>query len=166
MAGVTEALTAFRAELVAAELGRIPGVAGAANPVFIEAGLVAPGDLEDPVEDDPELILSLMHSGDLGGATGYDVAAHGRHVLDLRYRTGPRERANVGLRMANGLDVAIRKRLFRPETNYGYGFTLGAGQPGALFVQSVGVWGGLSRLSYSEARGYDLVAKYLVEVSL
>lgn len=167
MADVTAALSAFRAELVAAELGRIPGVAGAANPVFIEplGGPPAPGELEDPVEDDEDLILSLLHSVDVSAATNYDAAAAGRHVLDLRYRTAARERANIGLRMANALDAAIRRRLFRPETNYGYGFELGAGEAGALWVQSVGVWGGLGRISYTPADGYDLVAKYLVEVT-
>lgn len=167
MPGVTEVLTAFRAELVAAELGRIPGVAGPANPVFVEPldGPPAPGDPEDPVEDDADLILSVLHSGDLGASSGYDAHARGRHVLDLRYRTGARDRANVGLRMANALDAGIRRRLFGPETNHGYGFELGAGEPGALWVQSVGVWGGLGRISYTAAAGYDLVAKYLVEVT-
>lgn len=167
MPGITEALSAFRAELVAAELARLPGVAGAANPLFIEplGGPPAPGELEDPVEDDADLILSLMHSGDVGAPTNYDAALAGRHALDLRYRTAARDRANVGLRMANALDAAIRRRLFRPATNYGYGFTLGAGQPGALYVQSVGIWGGLGRVSYSPSTGYDLVAKYLVEVT-
>lgn len=162
MADVTAVLSAFRLELVNAGLVRRASTAGALPPVLIEPedGARAPGEAEDPVEDDANLVLSLFHSGTLSPASNYDAALASGYVLDVRYRTRPAPGANAALRAANALDKAIGARLIRPATNYGYGFTLG----GTLWVQRVAVYAGLGRISSSRERGHDLVAKWLVEV--
>lgn len=162
MADVTAILSAFRLELVNAGLIRRPSTAGALPPMLIEptGGARAPGEAEDPLEDDPNLVLSLFHSGDVTPGSNYDAALARSSVLDVRYRTRPEPGANAALRTANALDKAIRARLIRPANNYGYGFLLG----GTLWVQSVGIYGGLGRVSSSRETGHDLVAKYLVEV--
>jgi len=162
MADVTAILSAFRLELVNAGLVRRASEAGAAPPMLIEpsGGARAPGEAEAAVEDDPNLVLSLFHSGDVTPATNYDAALSRGTVLDLRYRTRPEPGANAALRTANALDAAIRNRLIRPATNYGYGFMLG----GTLWCQRAGVWGGLGRVSASRETGHDLVSKFLIEV--
>lgn len=162
MADVTAVLSAFRLELVNAGLVRRASTAGPLPPMLIEpaGGARAPGEAEDPVEDHPDLVLSLFHDGDLGAATNFDAAATRRVVLTLRYRTRPEPGANAALRAANALDASIRARLIRPATNYGYGYMLG----GVLWAQAVGLFGGLGRISATRETGYDLAAKYVVDV--
>lgn len=163
MADLTAVLSAFRLELVNAGIVRRASAAGNVPPMLIEpsGGARAPGEAEDPVEDDANLVLSLFHSGTLSPASNYDAALARGWVLDVRYRTRPDPGANGALRAANALDEEILNRLVRPATNYGYGFMLG----GELWVQRVGVYGGLSRISSSRERGHDLVSKWLVEVA-
>lgn len=167
MAGVTEVLTAFRAELVAAGLVRRPSEppAGAppAPPMVNEPvdGPPGPGDeLGDGLHDDAELVLSLLHSGELTPADNYAAATERIYTLDVRYRS----KSAAALRRAEALDAAIRDHLIRPETNYGYGFILAEGLEAALLVTVVGVFGGFGPIGRSRAAGYDHVAKYAVGV--
>lgn len=162
MASPTDVLSAFRLELVVAGLARRASQAGAGPPVLVEPtdGARAPGEAEDPVEDDPNLVLSLFHDGDVSPADNFDAAATRRVVVALRYRTRPEPGASAALRAVYTLDASIRARLIRPANNYGYGFLLG----GILWAQSVGVFGGLGRVSSSRETGHDLVAKYVVDV--
>lgn len=162
MADVTAVLSAFRLELVNAGLVRRASQAGAAPPMLIEplGGARAPGEAEDPVEDDANLVLSLFHSGTVSPADNYDAALARSVVIDVRYRTRRDPGANAALRAANALDKAIGARLIQPANNYGYGYLLG----GTLWAQRVGIYAGLSRISSSRETGHDLVSKWLVEV--
>lgn len=174
MADVNAILAAFRADLIAAGLVRRPSEPEpvGAPPMHVEPveGPPAPGEREG-VEDDPDLVLSLMHSGDLAEGTGYAAAAQRRTVLDVRYRS----RTAGALQRAAALDATIRRHFTRPQRNYGYGFLMAPdlivdeGQPtersGALWVQELGVWGGMGPVGRSRAAGYDHVAKYVVIVA-
>lgn len=160
MTDPTAVLTAFREELIEADLVRRPSAAGARPPMHVEPieGAVGPGDREG-VEDDAELVVSIFAGGDLAEADGYDAATRRRTTIDVRYRSA----SSSALRRAFALDAAIRGRLIRPETNYGYGFELGSAAP--VWAQAVGVWGGLGPLGRGKGVGFDHVAKYLVEVA-
>lgn len=163
MADVTAILTAFRAELDAAGLVRRPTTDDARPPLVVEPleGPPGPGDdLGDGLYGDPDLVLSLLHSGELAPTNGYGAATERVYTVDVRYRS----KTASALRRAEALDAAIRDRLIRPETNYGYGFVLAEGAAGALFVTMVGVFGGFGPISRSRAAGYDHVAKYAVGV--
>jgi hypothetical protein len=167
--GVTEVLTAFRADLVAAGLVRRasdPRAAGATPPPPMvnepPEGPPGPGDdLGDGLTGDPELVLSLIGSGEVSPANSYDAAVARTITLDVRYRS----RTAAALRRAEALDAAIRARLIRPETNYGYGFTLAEGTPAAILVQAVGIFAGFSPVNRSRAGGYDHRASYAVTVT-
>jgi hypothetical protein len=165
MADVTAVLTAFRAELDAAGLVRRPSTDDVARPPLIVEpleGPPAPGDdLGDGLYGDPELVLSLLHSGELTPSSGYSAATERVYTVDVRYRS----KTAAALRRAEALDTAIRDRLIRPETNYGYGFILAEGTAAALLVTMVGVFGGFGPISRSRAAGYDHVAKYAVGVA-
>jgi hypothetical protein len=169
MADVNAVLTAFRAELVAAGLVRRPSepraVGATPPPPMVNEppeGPPGPGDdLGDGLNGDPDLVLSLIGSGEVTPANSYDAAAARTLTLDVRYRS----KTASALRRAEALDAAIRARLIRPETNYGYGFILADGTPAALLVQAVTVFGGFGPISRSRAGGYDHVAKYAVVVT-
>lgn len=164
MADVNAVLTAFRAELDAAGLIRRPSTDDAARPPMLIEPLEGPpgpgDDLGDGLYSDPELVLSLLHSGELTPANGYGAATERVYTLDVRYRS----KTAAALRRAEALDAAIRDRLIRSETNYGYGFVLADATPAALLVTMVGVFGGFGPISRSRAAGYDHVAKYAVGV--
>lgn len=163
MPDVTAVLTAFRVELITAGLVRRPSqVATGVPPMHVEPleGPPAPGEREG-VENDPDLVLSLMHSGGLSPANNYDAAIDRTVILDVRYRS----RTTDALRRAEALDAAIRNRLIRPETNYGYGLTLAAGTPAELWAQAAAVFGAFGPIGRSRAAGYDHVAKYAVSVT-
>lgn len=162
MPDVAQVLTAFRAELVAAALVRRPSdPPNGLPPMVVEnvAGAPEPGA---PAADALEgtagegVVLHLSHSLDITPVTGYAASHSATHVLDLRYRA----KTNVDLRAAMALDRAIRGRLFRPETNYGYGFPLGG-----LPVIEVSIFGAFGRLGADPAGGFDSLAKYSVEVT-
>lgn len=164
MADVNGLLAAFRLELVEAGLVRRASELGPAPPMIVEPvdGPPAPGDdLGDGLHGDPELVVTLMHGGEVSPATSYDAALARTYTLDVRYRS----RTAPALRRAEALDAAIRDLLIRPETNYGYGFTLAEGTPAALFVQAAAVFGGFGPVGRSRAAGYDHVAKYAVAVA-
>lgn len=169
MAGVTDVLAAFRAELVAAGLVRRasePRAAGDAPPppMIVEPPEGPPGphdDLGDGLIGDPDLILSLIGSGEVSPANSYDAAVARTLTLDVRYRSS----SAAALRRAEDLDGAIRARLIRPETNYGYGFVLAEGTPAELLVQAAAVFAGFGPVNRSRAAGFDHVAKYAVTVS-
>jgi hypothetical protein len=161
MPTVDDVLRAFRAELVAADLVRLPGVAGAEPPAHIEPleGAPAPGEREG-VEDHPDITVTLQHGTDLAEPDGYAAAARRRTTIDVIYRA----RTASAFVAARAIDAAVRARLFRSATNYGYGFELGL-PPVAIWVHEAGVWGGLGRLPSSKATGYRAVAKYLIETA-
>jgi hypothetical protein len=158
-------LTVFRQELVNAALVRPPSVAGALPPMHVEPidGAPAPGEREG-VEDNAALVTSIFYSGDVTPEVfGTDRTA----VIDVRYRS----RDNAALRIAMGLDAAIRRRLTERlglGGEYGLGYVMGAGAPAPLaagaFVRQASVFGAFSRLSSSKATGFDHIAKYAIEV--
>lgn len=168
-------LTAVRQELVLAGLVRPPSVAGALPPMHVEPidGAVAPGDRTDPrtgpsVEEaaGPDTpVASLMLDGDIAGPT-FDTGR--TSVVSVRYRG----MTSASLRAIHALDAAIRDRLVERADpllagngRYGLGYMLGTGGPGAaVFARQVTVFAGLSRLAASRSSGFDLVAKYAVEV--
>ena len=151
-------LSAFREELIATGLIRRPGDAGAAHPAHIErqGGTPAPGEGEGAEVDDL-LVIGLRASGELAEGTGYEAAQRRRLVIDVLYRVG----SSAGVREAMAVDAAIRARLFRPETNYGYGFVLG-GPASPAFVHQAALWGGLSLIGGGSE---DRLAKYLLEAA-
>lgn len=162
MADDSAVLTAFREELIAANLVRRPSESTPAGkrPMFISPaeGARAPGDGEG-TELDNVLVVSIFAGGDLSEATGFDAAIQRRTTIDVHYRAA----TSAGERELMALDAAIRKRLIRPETNYGYGFVMGSAAP--VFVQQAGVWGGLGPVSRAPGFGVDYVAKYLIAVA-
>jgi hypothetical protein len=158
MADVSEVLTAFRAELVAAAIVRRPsetGTAGGPPPMHLSPidGPPAPGQREG-VENDPDLVLSLLYAGDVAAPSGYDAAQRQRIILDVRIRARDTTARRRGMAVAS----AITGRLIRPETNYGYGFMLGGRR-----VLEVSAEGG-GPVSSSLAAGFDDLAKYRIEV--
>lgn len=154
-------LGAFRGELVDAGLVRRasddPAAFPGLPPVHNEPieGPPAPGEVEGK-GNDPELILTLKLSGDLSELP-FDAAVQRRAVLDVVYRSATAS----ALRRAMTLDAAIRNRLIRSATNYGFGFILDPGGHG-LFCHEAAVWGGFSEVSRSRATGYRHVAKWLI----
>lgn len=168
MPGVTDVLTAFRAELITAGLVRRPSAepigAPPPPPMIVEPPEGPPGphdDLGDGLIGDPDLIVSLIGGGEVTPANSYDAAASRTVTLDVRYRSS----SAAALRRAEDLDGAIRARLIRPETNYGYGFTLAEGTPAALLLQAFAVFAGFGPISRSRAAGFDHVAKYAITVA-
>lgn len=165
MADVTAILSAFRVALIDAGLVRRASEADPVGkpPMHVEPleGPPAPGEREG-TENDPELVTSLLHGGDLS-EVGYDAAIQRRAVVDVHYRTVGAGVAGVSpsaaLRKAVELDAAIRNLLIRPETNYGYGFDLGD-----LRVHQVATWAGFGQVSRSRAAGYHHKASYVVIV--
>lgn len=171
-------LTAVRQELINAALVRAPSVAGARVPAHIEPvdGAVAPGDRTDArtgpsVEEagGPDTpVVSLFFDGDVAPATfGSDRTT----VVSVRYRA----MTSAGVRAVHALDAAIRRRLVERDDpalagdgRFGLGYFMGAGSPGlpagGLWVRQASVYGGLSRLSATKETGWDLVAKYAIEV--
>lgn len=151
-------LTAFRAELLEAGLVRRPGDAGPLPPAHVErkGGTPAPGEGEG-AEVGAELVVGIRASGELAEGTGYEAAQRRRLVIDILYRAS----SSAGARATMALDAAVRARLFRPATNYGYGFTL-APASAPLFVFEAAMFGGLGLIG-EEAGVVDRLAKYLIE---
>lgn len=158
MADVNEVLTAFRHELVGRGLARKPDEAGILPPAHIEPedGAPAPGDREG-VENDDKLVVTLTGS-DLGEAAGNGYRR--RVIVDVRYRA----KGTAGLKRGRELDAAIADLLVH-NANYGLDYQLGAfaGRPGVRVLQAL-IYSGLGRISASAERGYDDLAKYLIEV--
>lgn len=152
-------LTAFREELIEAGLVRRPSEAGAEYPMHIEPrdGAPAPGERE-AVEDHATLVVSIFASGELGETT-YDAATRRRLVIDVRYRSG----SNAALREAMALDAAIRARLIRQATNYGYGFVMGSAAP--VYVHQAALFGGFGALGRGRDVAFDHVAKWVIETA-
>lgn len=153
-------LTAFRAELLEAGLVRRPGDAGPLTPMHVEraGGVPAPGEGEG-AEVAANLVAGIRASGELAEVTGYDAAQRRRLVVDVIYRSA----SSAGSKAAMSLDAGIRSRLFRPATNYGYGFTLAPATPAAsLFVFEAAMFGGIGLIG-EEAGVIDRVAKYVIE---
>lgn len=168
MPDVTQVLSAFREELIAAGIARRaaePGpAAGAPYPMLIEpaAGAPAPGELSAEDNDHTELVLSLFHDGDVAPGTNYDARTRRVTVLNIAYRAA----GALGLQKAMAADAAIVTRLIRPETNYGYGFMLGT--DAAVFAHQAGVFAGFGPVARLPGPGGGLfhqAAKYLVETA-
>lgn len=167
MADDSAILTAFREELLLAGLVRRPGDAGPLHPAHVErhGGTPAPGEGEGN-EVDNVLTIGIRSSGELAEANGYDAAQRRRLVIDVLYRPA----SSAATRALMAIDAGIRARLFRPQTNYGYGFMLGGGTPIAgggvtapLFVHQAALWGGLGKLGAGAGQTDDHIAKYLIE---
>ena len=151
-------LTAFREELLAAGLVRRPGDAGALPPAHGErrGGTPAPGEGEG-TEVHADLVIGIRASGELAEGTGYETAQRRRLVVDVTYRSA----GAAGSKLAFSVDAGIRARLFRPETNYGYGFMLGTAA--AIFAHQVALFGGLGLIGENEQGVTDRLAKYVIE---
>lgn len=158
MPDASAVLTAFRAELVEAELVRRPSEAtpAGAPPMHVEPreGAPAPGEREG-VEDDPGLVLSLFHGGDLAEDL-FDTYRR-RTVAEVRYRSA----TNADLRRAMALDAAVRAHFTGYERQYGTGFTIAGG----LFVLSFGVLGGFGPISRSREAGFVNGSRFVLEVA-
>lgn len=151
-------LTAFREELIAATLVRRPSDAGAGVPCHVEplGGPPAPGEREGE-EDHPTLVVTLLDAG-TWGEDNYSAGGRRRMTVDVHSRAA----TSAALREAMALEAAIVGRLIRPETNYGYGFTLGTAA--ALFChQATPNGGGPLGLSVRGV-GYGRLAKWVLEV--
>lgn len=161
----TEVLAALREELIAAALVRRPSeganATGSPYPLVIEPydGPPAPGELGDDEVDHNELVVSAFYAGGLGAADGFEASTRKVHSIDLRYRS----KGMAALRAAMDLDAAIRARIIRPETNYGYGWVMGTAAP--LFVHQATPIGDFAPLSRSRDRGFDHVAKWWIETA-
>jgi hypothetical protein len=153
-------LSSFRAELLEAGLVRRPAdnPAGGLHPAHVErrGGTPAPGEGEGN-EVDAVLVIGIRASGDVTPANNYAAAQSRELVIDVIYRSA----GNAGDRAAMALDAAIRARLIRPETNYGYGFIL-APATAPLVVHQAALFGGLGLVS-DDAGVVDRVAKYVIE---
>lgn len=169
MADAAQVMTALREELIAAGLVRRPTEGANANgqpyPLAIEPpdGPPAPGELKATLGDDAvehtELVVSILAAGGFAPATAFEARSAAKRSFDLRYRT----RTAGALRLAMALDIAIRGRLIRPETNYGYGFQMGAAAP--VWVHEATPIGELAPLGRSRELGYDHVAKWVIETA-
>lgn len=166
MADVNRLLAAFRAELVIAGLVRRPTEAPVGSPppppMLNEPDEGPPGPSSTIADafgrgtyGDADLVLSLMHSSDAPPADGFAQAVGVTRIVDVVYRSAN----SAALRRAYALDAAIANRLVRPETNYGYGFTIAQGD-GPLFLQGAQVFAGMGPISRSRVEGYRHVAKY------
>jgi hypothetical protein len=164
MAGVVAILAAFRETIIDADLMRRASEAGPTKgppyPCIIQPvdGAPAPGELAEEDHDHTELVVSMIHSGDMGEDNGYDARIRRRVVIDLRYRS----RNVAAHKTANDLNDAVEALLINADTNYGYGFTIGVANP--VVVHEAKRWAGFSPIHRSRATGYDDVAKYMLEV--
>lgn len=168
----SDILTAFREELITAGLVRRPGVAGPLHPAHIErrGGTPAPGEGEGD-EVDPLLVIGIRGSTELAEATGYEAAQRRRLIIDVLYRpSAAKANAQAAVHELMALDAGIRARLFRPETNYGYGFELGGGTPIAgggvtapIWTHQAALWGGLGKIGAGPGGTDDHLAKYMIE---
>jgi hypothetical protein len=154
----TDVLTALRVDLIAAGLIRRPSEAGTLPPAHVEPaeGAPAPGEREG-IEDDPELVVTLMHSGDFGEEP--QDSYRRRAIIDVRYRS----RGGTGLRRAAMLDQAIRARLTGPERNYGRGYLLADGSTYVHQAQQYGGFGPIDRALDGTTPRFTNGAKYLLE---
>lgn len=158
MPSPTDVLAALRVDFIEAGLVRRPSEAGVAPPMHIEPAEGAPAPLErEGVEDDPELVLSLMHSGDFGEVP--EDSYRRRAIIDVRYRS----RGNAGLRRAAALDQAIRARLTSADRNYGRGFMLADGLTFVHEAQQYGGFGPIDRGRDGPTPVFTNGAKYMVE---
>jgi len=151
-------LAAFREELIAAGLVRRPSDTGTDPPAHIEplGGPPAPGEREG-IEDDAELVVSLIDAGTFAESP-FDGATRRRMTVDVHTRAA----SSTALRRAMALEAAIVARLIRPETSYGFGFTLGA--TSAVFCQEATPSGG-GPLGSVRGVGWARVAKWTIETA-
>jgi hypothetical protein len=83
-------LEAIRSYLVSLGHVRLPTVAGTAPPLWLapEGGAVAPGDKQG-VENDPDLVLSVFHTGGIAGEPFYSWVRRDTVDIWLRCRKAP-----------------------------------------------------------------------------
>lgn len=148
-------LIALQRELADADITRIPGVAGAEPPLWVEPadGAPEPGT-KSGVEGDPNTALALFHSGGVVGQ-GWERQI----TVDFWIRT----KGNAPMLRAMDLDERIRDQLLpHPVLVDGQrmNFKLAAGTADELLVIACAQWRELQRLGSSAGQGYTDVVSY------
>ena len=153
----TAVLSALRDELELAGLIRRPAAGGDLPPLFVEprTGPPAPGEREG-TEAGTDLAVTLRLSTE--GTARAGEAFVRLVIVDLIYRST----GTGGLKRGRELDAAIRARLVE-TAGYGTGVTLAEGQPSAVHVLELAVFGGLGPVDLDGDVRTDQ-AKYSLEV--
>lgn len=142
---VTLLMTALRADLAAAGLGRIPSVAGPNPPVWIVDQLTdvpAPGDRDAPERDD-HTVIGLVPSGEIPPAPFFGQLR--QVVVDVWIRTKGKTADGGPAQRAFALENAIRDRYLQDGRHMN--FTLATGTADEFRVAQIRAWTPLAPLA-------------------